>query len=65
MTDWKSIARALELNIPEQDMDRTLAPLESLEPLFRRVAATVADGQELAVTFDPAPDDPDPEEAAR
>ena len=35
MKDWKAIARARDLGIPEEDLERVVKPLESLEEAFR------------------------------
>jgi hypothetical protein len=57
MTDWITMARALALEIPETDLNRTVAPLAALEPVFHRLTATLTPGDELALVFDPAAED--------
>ena len=46
MTDWKKIAEARGWQIPEPEMARVTAPLDSLEeafrPLVKRLTAEVA-----------------------
>jgi hypothetical protein len=56
--DWKTMARAMGLDLPEEDLNRTVAPLAALEPAFHKAAATLTSGADLAVVFDPAPEDP-------
>jgi len=35
MKDWKALARARDLGIPDAELDRILPPLENLEETFR------------------------------
>jgi len=56
MTDWKSIAKARQLNIPEPDLDRVVQPLAGLEQVFRPLAGTIPHEIEPAVTFHAAED---------
>jgi hypothetical protein len=58
MTDWKAMAGALALGIPEADLSRTIAPVAGLEAVFQQYAATLTSGEEPAVVFDPASEDP-------
>jgi hypothetical protein len=51
MTDWKSLAKARQLNIPEPDLDRIAAPLDGLEQAFRPLAGTIPHETEPAVIF--------------
>jgi hypothetical protein len=53
MTDWKAIAQALTLGIPEAELGRTVAPVAALEPVFQKLASTLTPGEEPAVVFDP------------
>lgn len=57
MADWQTIAQALALGIPEADLSRTVEPLAGLEPVFQRLAASVAPSDEPAVVFDPGTED--------
>lgn len=57
MTDWKAVALVLGIDTPEKDLERTFAPLTSLEAAFGRAAASLESGVEPAVVFDPAPED--------
>jgi hypothetical protein len=57
MTDWKAVALALGIDMPEIDLERTFAPLTSLEPAFERAAASLESGVEPAVVFNPAPEE--------
>jgi hypothetical protein len=51
MTDWKSLAKARQLNIPEADLDRISAPLDGLEQAFRPLAGAIPHDAEPAVIF--------------
>lgn len=54
MTDWKTLARAAGLDLPDDELTRTLAPLESLEQAFLPLAAQATSDLDLAVVFDPS-----------
>jgi hypothetical protein len=49
--DWKKIARANGLAIPEGSLDRMVQPLEALEADFRPLLRTLDAAAEPAVTF--------------
>ncbi len=49
--DWRALARARRLNIPEADLDRIAAPLDSLERAFRPLAGSIPHDIEPAITF--------------
>jgi hypothetical protein len=49
--DWKAVARALALEIPEADLDRITPALEALEAAFRPLAAEIPHETEPAVLF--------------
>ncbi|MGO4882257.1 MAG: hypothetical protein ACLP59_15700 [Bryobacteraceae bacterium] len=49
--DWKKIARANGLTIPEASLDRIAAPLDSLEADFRPLARALPPETEPAVAF--------------
>jgi hypothetical protein len=51
MTDWKSIAKARQLNIPAADLERIAAPLEILEKAFRPLVKTIPHEVEPAILF--------------
>jgi len=51
MTDWRAIARAHD--IPEPDVDRVVAPLESLEQVFRPLAESLRSEMEPATIYRP------------
>jgi hypothetical protein len=53
MTDWKAAARAIGLSGTDEELSRALAPLETLEPAFDRLAASLTPDVEMAVVFDP------------
>lgn len=55
MTDWKAAARAIGLPGTDEELARTLAPLDTLEPAFERLTATLTPDTEMAVVFDPEP----------
>ena len=38
MKDWKAIAKAVGLNLPAEELNRIVAPLEVLEETFRPLA---------------------------
>jgi hypothetical protein len=57
VTDWKAIAKARDLGIPAEDLERTVAPLPSLEETFRPLAQKLGPQDEPALTFDAAEDD--------
>jgi len=48
MRDWKSIARAQGLQIPADEIDRTLAPLAEVEEIFRSLIPELAPENEPA-----------------
>jgi hypothetical protein len=50
MTDWKQIARALDINASDAELNKTLEPLARLEQEFRRIASRLAPDSEPAVT---------------
>lgn len=51
MTDWRSLAKARRLNIPEGELERVAAALEKLEEAFRPLAAGIPLDVEPAVVF--------------
>jgi len=51
MRDWKMLARALALDIPEPDLDKIKPALDALETSFRPLAANVPHLVEPAVVF--------------
>jgi hypothetical protein len=54
VTDWKAVAKARGLGIPDQDLERTVAPLTALEETFRQLAQQLRPEDEPAALFDPA-----------
>lgn len=48
MTDFRALARARGLAIPEEELDRIVRPLEALEAAFRPLTA------DLPATLEPA-----------
>jgi len=46
MKDWKAIARARDIGIPEHELDRVAAPLEKLEEAFRPLVRDLDPGLE-------------------
>ena len=54
--DWKALARARGLDIPDADLERIVAPLEVLERAFRPLAGTIPHEVEPAITFHAAED---------
>jgi hypothetical protein len=51
MTDWKSAAKARQLNIPEADIEKISSALGKLEEAFRPLTASIPPEVEPAVTF--------------
>ena len=51
MQYWKAIAQARDLGIPEQDVDRVVAPLQALEQVFRPLVLGLTPGMEPAFSF--------------
>ena len=51
MTDWKAIARARGIDIPANELERTLRPLESLEETFRPMVRHLGPADEPAIVF--------------
>lgn len=51
MKDFRSIAAASGLGIPDRDLDRIVAPLESLERTFRPLVADLKAEDEPAAAF--------------
>ncbi len=49
--DWKALAQARGLNIPETDLDAIAPRLDALEEIFRPRALKLTPDQEPAVTF--------------
>jgi hypothetical protein len=53
MTDFKAIARARGLDIPEAELDRVARPLETLEAAFRPLTADLPPSLEPATGICP------------
>ncbi|MBI2681574.1 MAG: hypothetical protein HYX25_11290 [Candidatus Solibacter usitatus] len=51
MKDWKKIAEANNLAIPDADLDRIRPSLDQLEATFRPLAASIPHEVEPAITF--------------
>jgi len=51
MKNWKRIAEANELRIPEPDLDRIAPALDALEAAFRPLTKNIPDDVEPAVAF--------------
>lgn len=51
MRDYRQIAAALKLNIPDDQLARVIPPLDGLEETFRPLAATIPHETEPAITF--------------
>jgi hypothetical protein len=56
MKNWKKIAEAHDLRIPETDLERIVPALETLEAAFRPLAKTIPDEIEPAITFRSIPE---------
>jgi hypothetical protein len=53
MTDFKAVARARGLDIPDAELDRIVPTLEALEAAFRPLAANLSPLLEPATGFCP------------
>jgi hypothetical protein len=51
MKDWKAIAKACAPEIPAGDLDRIVAPLNSLEETFRPLVKDLPPGLEPVLEF--------------
>lgn len=51
MKDWKKIAEANDLHIPEPDFERITPPLDALEKAFRPLVASIPPQVEPALLF--------------
>jgi hypothetical protein len=51
MKDWKAIAKASGLALPDKDLDRIAQPLETLEEAFRPLAKDLSPDLEPSVEF--------------
>lgn len=51
MKDWSLLARAMGLQIPAEEMERISKALDSLEAVFRPLAAQLHPGVDGAVTY--------------
>lgn len=56
MKNWKKIAEAADLRIPETDLDRIAPALDALESTFRPLTRMIPDDVEPAVTFSIQPE---------
>jgi hypothetical protein len=56
MKDWKNIADASGLRIPELEMSRIAAALEGLESAFRPLSQSIPHDVEPAVIFRASPE---------
>lgn len=55
--DWKQIARASALPLPEAELDGIVRTLAALEAAFRPLAASLPPDLEPALNFQAAPED--------
>ncbi len=53
MKNWKAIAAASNLAIPEADLDRITGSLDALEAAFRPLASAIPHTTEPAVVYQP------------
>jgi hypothetical protein len=51
MKDWKAIAKASGIEIPAEDLDRIVPPLDALEAAFRPLVKDLAPDVEPSVEF--------------
>jgi|HigsolmetaAR202D_1030399.scaffolds.fasta_scaffold33209_1 hypothetical protein len=57
MKNWKAIAQAQQLGIPEEDLTRAAAALDRLEAVFRPLVRDLPHSVEPAVIFSPIPEE--------
>jgi hypothetical protein len=51
MKDWRAMAKAMDLGIPPEDLEKISPVLEGLEAAFAPLRGTIPDEVEPAVTF--------------
>jgi len=51
MKNWKKLAEATDLRIPDSDIDNIAPSLDTLEAAFRPLTKSIPDDVEPAVTF--------------
>ena len=51
MKNWKKVAEAYDLRIPDVDLERIAPSLDGLESAFRPLTKTIPDDVEPAITF--------------
>ena len=51
MKDWRAIAKAGGLDVPDRDLDRIAGPLEALEEAFRPLVQDLRAEDEPATSF--------------
>jgi hypothetical protein len=56
MKDWRAVAQARDLGIPAKELDRVVAPLESLEEVFRPLVRDLTPEMEPSFEFRAAKD---------
>ena len=58
MKNWKLLAAALDLDLPERDIEKISPTLDALETAFRPLAAAIPHETEPAVIFHLEPEEP-------
>jgi hypothetical protein len=48
MRDWKAVARARGIDVPPGELERTIAPLDEMELIFRSLVDGLEPGMEPA-----------------
>jgi hypothetical protein len=56
MKNWKKVAEAYDLRIPDADLERIAPSLDALESAFRPLTRTIPDDVEPAITFRAVPE---------
>jgi hypothetical protein len=51
MKNWKKVAEAYDLRIPDSDLERIAPSLDGLESAFRPLTKTIPDDVEPAISF--------------
>ena len=63
MKDWKAMARAAGLDIPEDQLERIAPSLDGLEAAFAPMRGSIPDDVEPATFFRALPEEMAPEDA--
>jgi hypothetical protein len=59
MKDWRLMANAMDLGIPDEEFERISAALDKLEAVFRPLVAQLHPGVDSAITYIPSVESPE------